>query len=164
MQKTTGGNSMKDMKTVASYICNRYQREFGEKIDEMKLHKLMYFAQRESLITTDAPLFDAEIQGWRLGPVVPQLREFYKAGEFAPVTDEELGEDKAALDAIFAEYAGSDSWNLSRLSHGEICWKISRKGVAPNESSKVTIPVSDIRLDAARMQERRKMLDKMGLL
>ena len=41
---------MKDMKTVASYICNRYQREFGEKIDEMKLHKLMYFAQRESLI------------------------------------------------------------------------------------------------------------------
>ena len=74
------------------------------------------------------------------------------------------GDIKAALDAIFAEYAGSDSWNLSRLSHGEICWKISRKGVAPNESSKVTIPVSDIRLDAARMQERRKMLDKMGLL
>ena len=27
---------MRDVMTVASYICGRYQRENGEKIDEMK--------------------------------------------------------------------------------------------------------------------------------
>lgn len=155
---------MKDMKTVASYICGRYEKEFGEKIDEMKLHKLMYFAQRESLITTGEPLFEGEFQGWRFGPVLPALRPVYKADAFTAVTDAEMGADKDTLDAVFAEYAGSDSWNLSRLSHGEICWKRSRKGVAPNDSSQNVIPLDDIRLDALRMKERRAMLDQYGLL
>ena len=35
--------------TVAAYICDRYEKEFGEKIDEMKLQKLMYFAQRAAI-------------------------------------------------------------------------------------------------------------------
>lgn len=155
---------MKDMKTVASYICGRYEREFGEKIDEMKLHKLMYFAQRESLILNDRPLFDEEFEGWRFGPVLPELRAIYKAGDFFPVTDEEMAGDMAVLDSVFAEYAGSDSWNLSRLSHGEICWKRSRKGIAPNDSSHNAIPLDDIRLDAFRMKERRSMLNQYGLL
>lgn len=40
---------MEDVVKVASYICQRYQREFGKRIDEMKLHKLLYFTQRESI-------------------------------------------------------------------------------------------------------------------
>ena len=40
---------MEDLMNVASYIYNRYESENGIKIDEMKLHKLMYFSQRESL-------------------------------------------------------------------------------------------------------------------
>lgn len=155
---------MKDMKTVASYISDRYDREFGEKIDEMKLQKLMYFAQRESLIRTDAPLFDDQFQGWRFGPVLPSLRPLYKNNELTHVSDAEMGEDKAILDSVFADYAGSDSWNLSRLSHGEICWKRSRKGIAPNESSQNNIPLDDIRQDAARVKERRAMLHESGLL
>ena len=27
--------------TVAAYICGRYEKEFGQKIDEMKLQKMM---------------------------------------------------------------------------------------------------------------------------
>jgi uncharacterized phage-associated protein len=73
------------MKTAASYLCGRYEETYGQKIDEMKLHKLMYFAQRESLIRTGEPLFDAEFQGWRFGPVLPALREVYKASDFAPL-------------------------------------------------------------------------------
>ena len=155
---------MKDMKTVASYISGRYEKEFGEKIDEMKLHKLMYFAQRESLILRDAPLFDGDFQGWRFGPVLPDLRAIYKDDDFSAVSDTQMGDDMPIMDTIFAEYAGSDSWNLSRLSHGEICWKRSRKGIAPNESSKNPIPLDDIRLDAFRMKERRTMLNQHGLL
>ena len=48
---------MAGMLTVAAYICDRYEKDFGEKIDEMKLQKLMYFAQRESLIRSGKPLF-----------------------------------------------------------------------------------------------------------
>lgn len=154
---------MHDMKTAASYLCGRYEETYGQKIDEMKLHKLMYFAQRESLILTGEPLFDAEFQGWRFGPVLPALREVYKANAFAPLEELELGADQAALDAVFDEYAETDSWNLSLLSHGEICWKRSRKGIAPHESSSKPIPLEDIRADADRMQKRRALLEQ-GLL
>ena len=154
---------MHDMKTAASYLCGRYEETYGQKIDEMKLHKLMYFAQRESLIRTGEPLFDAEFQGWRFGPVLPALREVYKANDFAPLEELELGGDQAALDAVFDEYAETDSWNLSLLSHGEICWKRSRKGIAPHESSSNPIPLEDIRADADRMQKRRALLEQ-GLL
>lgn len=154
---------MHDMKTAASYLCGRYEEAYGQKIDEMKLHKLMYFAQRESLIRTGEPLFDAEFQGWRFGPVLPALREVYKASDFAPLEELELGADQAALDAVFDEYAETDSWNLSLLSHGEICWKRSRKGIAPHESSSNPIPLEDIRADADRMQKRRALLEQ-GLL
>lgn len=150
---------MKDMMTVAAYIVDRYQREFDEKIDEMKLHKLMYFAQRESLIRTGEPLFQGDFYGWRFGPVLKELRTPYKEESFdAGVTDDTMGEDKAVLDEVFKAYAPKDAWSLSRLSHGEICWKRSRKGVAPSESSDNMIPLDDIRLDAQRMKDRRELL------
>ena len=154
---------MHDMKTAASYLCGRYEEAYGQKIDEMKLHKLMYFAQRESLIRTGEPLFDAEFQGWRFGPVLPALREVYKANDFAPLEELELGADQAVLAAVFDEYAETDSWNLSLLSHGEICWKRCLKGIAPHESSSNPIPLEDIRADADRMQKRRALLEQ-GLL
>ena len=152
---------MKDMMTVAGYIYDRYQRDFGEKIDEMKLHKLMYFAQRESLIRTDEPLFEGDFYGWRFGPVLKELRTPYKEESFAAVGDDAMDGDKAILDEIFKAYAYKDAWSLSRLSHGEICWKRSRKGVSPYDSSDNMIPLDDIRLDAQRMRERREMFGQL---
>ena len=149
---------MKDMMTVAAYIYGRYQCEFEEKIDEMKLQKLMYFAQRESLIRTGEPLFEGDFYGWRFGPVLKELRTPYKDESFTDVDGESMGEDKATMDEVFKAYAPKDSWSLSRLSHGEICWKRSRKGIAPSESSDNMIPLDDIRLDAQRMKERRELL------
>ena len=146
---------MNDIMIVAAYICNRYEAERGERIDEMRLHKLMYFAQRESLIVKDEALFEGEFQGWRFGPVLPQLRNAYQKDEFdKTVTGDALGEDRQIVDAVINEYADKDSWSLSRLTHGEISWKRSRKGVAPSESSSNRIPLEDIRADADRIRQR----------
>lgn len=154
---------MKDVKTVAAYLCSRYQAAYGERIDEMKLHKLLYFAQRESLIRTNEPLFEGDFQGWRFGPVLPAIREAYKNDDFG-ACPQDLGDAKAIADYVFDEYAEKDSWSLSRLTHGEISWKRSRKGVAPSESSANVIPLEDIRQDADRMRQRLTMLDQYGLL
>lgn len=151
---------MKDLKTVASYLATRYQAEYGEKIDEMKLQKLTYLAQRESLVRTDEPLFEEEIQGWRLGPVIPDLRTYYKEETLTEVKPEELtAQERAALDAVFEEYAERESLSLSRMTHGEICWRKSRRGIRPSESSSNPIPLEDIRLDALRIQGLRMMDD-----
>ena len=152
---------MNDMMTVAAYIYGRYQREFGEKIDEMKLHKLMYFAQRESLIRRGEPLFDGDFYGWRFGPVLKELRAPYKEEGFDPAAaDLELEGAGEIMDELFRTYAPKDAWSLSRLSHGEICWKRSRKGISPYDSSDNMIPLDDIRLDAQRMKERREWFDQ----
>ena len=153
---------MKDMMTVAAYIYDRYQRDFDEKIDEMKLQKLMYFAQRESLIRTGEPLFQGDFYGWRFGPVLKELRTPYKEESFATgVTDADMDGAMEVLDEVFDAYAHKDAWSLSRLSHGEICWKRSRKGVSPYDSSDNMIPLDDIRLDAQRMKERREMFGQL---
>lgn len=152
---------MKDVMTVAAYLCGSYESEYSEKIDEMKLQKLMYFAQRESLIAADKPLFEADFYGWRFGPVLKEIRTPYKEGAFSSIPEEIQGEDKAILDKVLKDYAGKDSWSLSRLTHGEICWKRSRKGVSPYDSSDNMIPLDDIRLDAQRMKERRELFGEL---
>lgn len=48
---------MNDVINIAAYIAKRYLAEYKEEIDEMKLHKLLYFAQREAFILLDQPLF-----------------------------------------------------------------------------------------------------------
>ena len=49
--------SMMGILQVASYIYKRYMDDFGVRIDEMKLHKLLYFTQRECLIQKGEPMF-----------------------------------------------------------------------------------------------------------
>lgn len=156
---------MENVMTVASYVFSRYQSEFNEKIDEMKLHKLMYFAQRESLVRSNEPLFDAEFFAWRYGPVLKDIRDAYKSGKLQTEETAEVSEDmKSVMDKIFEEYAGDDSWSLSRLTHGETSWKNARKGYAPADSSDVAIALDDIRLDADRIRSRREMLSKFSTL
>ena len=45
---------------AASYIYKRYMEEKGTCIDEMKLHKLLYLSQRESIIVTGEPMFSED--------------------------------------------------------------------------------------------------------
>ena len=65
---------MEKIINVAQYVFTAYKKLSGEVIDEMKLHKLLYFAQRESLAITDNPLFDGEFEGWEYGPVCREIR------------------------------------------------------------------------------------------
>ena len=59
---------------VAQYIYEEYKRQSGEVIDEMKLHKLLYLAQRESLAITNELLFSEVFEGWKYGPVSKEVR------------------------------------------------------------------------------------------
>ena len=56
--------SMIGILQVASYIYKRYMDDFGVRIDEMKLHKLLYFTQRECLIQKGEPMFEAQFEAW----------------------------------------------------------------------------------------------------
>ena len=156
---------MEKLMDVASYIFNRYFETKGERIDEMKLHKMLYFAQRESLIQNEEPLFAEIFYGWKFGPILKEIRNAYKENTFLETISEDvINRIKPVMDKIFEEYADKDSWSLSRLTHGEIAWKNSRKGIPDGENSDNPIDINDIAKDAERVRLRRAGLAKLGLV
>lgn len=153
---------MEKLINVASYICNRYGSENGSYIDEMKLHKLLYFAQRESFIQKKAPLFNETFYGWKYGPILKEIRNAYREHAFLTVIPTEVIESiQPVMDKIFEEYADKDSWSLSRLTHGEISWKNSRKGIPEGENGDNPMDVNDIAKDADRVRARRNGLAQL---
>lgn len=155
---------MENLMNVASYIYNRYFETKGVKIDEMKLHKMLYFAQRESLIQKNQPLFDESFYGWKYGPVLKEIRTVYKEGTFLSEVDEEvIKRIHPVMDKVFDEYADKNSWSLSRLTHGEYSWQNARIGIAENMNGDQPLAIRDIEKDAQRVRIRRQGLAALGL-
>ena len=148
---------------IAAYISFRYKNEYGANIDEMKLHKLLYFSQRESLIQLGEPLFSEEFRAWKYGPVLVRVREIIRYCSLVPQTvDYNLPEKyQPILDKVFSQYAGKDSWSLSRLSHGEYSWQNARKGLGPIYNCANAITLEDLKVDADRIKLRRYFVSKL---
>ena len=134
---------------IASYICRRYMNENHVRIDEMKLHKLMYFAQRESFIQNNVPLFSEQFEAWKYGPVLREIREHYRIYDFTDFYDEKLD---PVMNKVFSEYSHTMSWSLSMISHAEESWKKARKGIPDGMNSERKILTEDIRMDALRVK------------
>lgn len=155
---------MESLMYVASYICHRYESKNNGCIDEMKLHKLLYFAQRESFVQRNEPLFQEVFYGWKYGPILKEIRNAYRENMFISVIPVDVVERiQPIMDKVFEEYAGKDSWSLSRLTHGEISWKNSRQGILDSENSDNPMSIKDIAKDAERVRARRNSLVQLGL-
>ena len=147
---------------VASCIYNDYYNIYKIKIDEMKLHKLLYFAQRESFIQDGKPLFDSTFYGWKYGPVLKEIREIYKEDSFIRnVSENVIMRISHIIKKIFKYYAGKDSLSLSRLTCGELSWKNSRIGIPEEVNSDNPMSIDDIRKDADRIRRRRIFLSQL---
>ena len=130
----------------------------------MKLHKLLYFAQRECLIQTDTPMFEAQFEAWKYGPVMVEIRQCYRTDTLTySLTDEMLAMYGDILDTVFRTYAPQDSWSLSTLTHGEYCWNKAREGYDEYEACEMKILTDDIRKDACRVRQRRRVLERLNL-
>ena len=68
---------MENTLCVAKVLYDMYYEQKGVQMDEMKMHKLMYFSQRESLMYNNEPLFDGTFYGWKYGPVLKEVRSVY---------------------------------------------------------------------------------------
>ena len=149
---------------VASYIYKRYMDDFGVRIDEMKLHKLLYFTQRECLIQKGEPMFDAQFKAWKYGPVMVQIRQHYKNDSLPELMDkEQVVQYEPVFDMVFKTYAPQKSWSLSTLTHGEYSWKHAREGYDEQASCEIEMKTEDIMVDANRVRERRAVLRQLNL-
>lgn len=145
---------MIDVRTAAKYLIQRYEQESDSAMDEMKLHKLLYFTQRESFVLLGKPMFPDKFEAWKYGPVMRCLRKAhweYQVPSVLPAGSEYI----PVLEDTLRRYAAMDSWTLSNISHGETSWqKAKDKEVS---SSPVEIETSDIEYDARAIKYRRFM-------
>lgn len=156
---------MEDVMTVAAYIADRYRREYDQNIDEMKMHKLMYFAQRESYIESGNPLFRAVFYGWKFGPVLREVRTAFKTDSLWTCLPREIDsdDDKKIVDRAFDEFAGKSSWNLSMYTHAEESWKKARGNASDYDDVDNPMSDDDIKQDAQRIIKRMEMRKRLGL-
>lgn len=150
--------------TFAKYIVSRYRNNYGVSIDEMKLHKLLYFAQRESLIQLGRPLFNESFFAWKYGPVLVAVRDYIKLfGSIPPLAGYNIDKEYVPIfDKVFSQYARKDSWSLSRLSHGEFSWQNARKGLGSTDNCDKAMTIEDIKTDADRIKLRRYFISRIG--
>ena len=52
---------MTDSLVFAKELYTEYEKKYGHKMDEMKMHKLMYLTQRESLMLHNTPAFSEDL-------------------------------------------------------------------------------------------------------
>lgn len=137
--------------SVAKALYDMYFAENNKEMDEMKMHKLMYFTQRESLLQNNCVLFDEQFYGWKYGPVLHSVRkEYKKADKFGSVEKLSSSDVLQLLHNVLTRYGKMSSWNLSELSHDELSWKFSRLGLTADENGDRPLSLKLMQADANR--------------
>ena len=134
------------MSTTASRVAERLINLSHEKrapISNLKLQKLLYYAQAWHLALFEKPLFEDAIEAWVHGPVVPSVFRQYKEFRWNPIALRETNPLPARIERHLQEvwnvYGKFDASTLERRTHGEDPWKDARGGLSPDESSNAVI-------------------------
>lgn len=138
-----GGAVMNDAISIAQYICSRCPR-----IGSVQLQKLLYYAQGWSLAWRGQPLFNDEIQAWRLGPVVPVVYRWNNARSQSTPSQEAhaalSNDERGIVDAIIDTYHTISSDELIERTHNEMPWQKARAGLLSEDASERPISLADM--------------------
>jgi uncharacterized phage-associated protein len=123
---------MASVHDVVAYIL---RKQHG-KIAAIKLHKLLYYSQAWSLVWDDRPLFNAKIEAWANGPVVPAVYRLHRGNYYVeewPCGDRQTltSDEKDTVDAVLMKYGNKSSQWLSEMTHRETPWIKARRGLGP---------------------------------
>jgi uncharacterized phage-associated protein len=144
--------SMLNCLDIARYfIIRSYEDGREAEMTNMKVQKLLYYAQSLHLALYNDPLFSEEIQAWRYGPVCPPAYSFYSDFEAKqlPIPDgnslTKIPQEKQKLLEEVWEYFGEyHAYYLSGMTHLEFPWKKARKGLPSYASSTEAIKLEDM--------------------
>lgn len=114
---------------VANYFLAQIDEDAGDLVSNLKLQKLVYYAQGFHLAILDKPVFDEPIEAWAHGPVVPVLYHSYKAGGSNPIPRPEdidfsiySNDTREVLDEVHKVYGQFSAWKLRNMTHEEPPW------------------------------------------
>jgi uncharacterized phage-associated protein len=128
---------------VADYLLTQ-AREAGELLTNLKLQKLLYYAQAWHLALRDRELFSEDFRAWVHGPVLLSQYHRFKDFKWASITAEieppDLsGELTEHLDMILEVFGPETAIALEQMTHAEKPWLEARGDLAPFEPSSAVI-------------------------
>ena len=108
----------------------------GDIISNLKLQKLLYYAQGIHSVRCDKPLFKDKIYHWQHGPVVKSVYNEYKqyTTQALSIPDKVKNllkfskEDKDSIRLTYNYYGKYSAWLLSEKTHQEDPWKNTKQG------------------------------------
>lgn len=121
---------MLQARDVANYFLGTFDAESGDNISNLKLQKLLYYAQGFHLAMHEGePLFLDPVEAWDRGPVVRSLYQKYKSFGWGAIERpsnfdmyEYLPETRELLDVVSGVYGQYTAKRLERMTHQEPPW------------------------------------------
>lgn len=115
-------------KDVANYFLSKEDADDSD-ISNLKLQKLVYYAQAFNLAVFDEPLFEEDFKAWQHGPVCPSLYQEYKNNGRNPIPPADKfdasvfsPEQKELLDEVYEEFGQYGASKLRNMTHAERPW------------------------------------------
>ncbi len=117
---STEGRVKMEALNVANYIIDNWSDKF--EITNLKLNKLVYYSQVESLRKYNRPLFDDIVEAWQYGPVEPVVyHTFSSYGRNCITKSSDLaildGTSKKLIDSVMDKLGMLTAFDLVTLSH-----------------------------------------------
>ena len=122
---------------IAKYLVSLSDEDAGDTVSNLKVQKLLYYAQGFALVILGKPLFDEDIEAWNHGPVVAsvyhELKSFGSGGVKFDETDTEqdcpIGpEEQQLLNDVYDAYGQFSAWKLRDMTHTEAPWVETSQG------------------------------------
>lgn len=144
--------SVADAHDVAAAILDR-----TGSITTMKLQKLVYYSQAWQLVFHHIPLFEDRIEAWAEGPVTRVLSDAHRRrysveswpqGNPSNLTAQEI----RTIDWVVDKYSSFSAEALSRMSHMDSPWRVTRGILADGSRSNAEIPRERIRIFYSRQR------------
>jgi len=126
---------------VADYFL-AFANETGDPITNLKLQKLVYYAQAWHLANYSKPLFKDDFEAWVHGPVIPALYFAYQEYGPSPIKSDERMKDvekrftleaMELLQEVAEVYMPHGAYHLERMTHQEDPWNNARGHCEPDE-------------------------------
>jgi uncharacterized phage-associated protein len=138
IKKSKRGSSMCNYDNVANFFIHK-ANESGSYISNLKLQKLVYYAQAWHLAIHKRPLFLEDFEAWIHGPVIPALYRKYKHFSYHPISKKNVGitipQSKISfMNEIVCVFFNYDAIILEIMTHKELPWIEARVGLRDDEN------------------------------
>lgn len=127
-----------------------FAKEHGDYISQLKLQKMVYYADAWFLVNNKVPLIEEDFEAWVHGPVVRSLYHRFKEYRWNPILedvdfpdiDSELEEHLVDIYDVFGTFSG---YELEQMTHDEQPWIEARGTCEPDEACETTISKDTMR-------------------